>query len=382
MPPVHSGHPLEVMAIAPPSRSSSSCSAGCSSGSPASSASGWRATSPSGSRSSSASSSPSRCSGASSTACCCAGSSTPPTTLFATRDALLEPEYPAPTDPLGTGSAESLVDWEALGRAGREFVASGPTAEAIAAFTGRPAMRPLRVYVGLNSAETVEERAALALEEMIRVGAFDRSVLVVTVPTGTGWMDPAAMDTLEYLHGGDTAIVGVQYSYLTSWISLLVEPGFGTDTGRALFRAVYQHWTALPRDARPRLYLHGLSLGAYGSEQSARLHEMIEDPVQGAVWSGPPFSSPIWSSVTRNRNPGTPEWLPEFGDGSLVRFTNQANHLDIPGARWGIMRIVYLQYASDPITFFTPDALWRQARLDERRRSAPTSRPSCAGTRW
>ena len=50
--------------------------------------------------------------------------------LFATRDALLEPEYPAPTDPLGTGSAASLVDWEALGRAGREFVASGPTRRA------------------------------------------------------------------------------------------------------------------------------------------------------------------------------------------------------------------------------------------------------------
>ena len=190
--------------------------------------------------------------------------------LFATRDALLEPEYPAPTDPLGTGSAASLVDWEALGRAGREFVASGPTAEAIAAFTGRPAMRPLRVYVGLNSAETVEDRAALALDEMIRVGAFDRSVLVVAVPTGTGWMDPAAMDTLEYLHGGDTAIVGVQYSYLTSWISLLVEPGFGTDTGRALFRAVYRHWTALPRDARPRLYLHGLSRSAPTARSSRR----------------------------------------------------------------------------------------------------------------
>ena len=78
--------------------------------------------------------------------------------------------------------------------------------------------------------------------------------------------------------------------------------------------------------------MHGLSLGAYGSEQSARLHEMIEDPVQGALWSGPPFSSPIWSAVTRARNPGTPEWLPTYGDGSIVRFTNQQNHLDIPGA--------------------------------------------------
>jgi len=279
--------------------------------------------------------------------------------MFATRDALMQPEHPMPADPLGTGSAESLIDWEALGRAGREFVASGPSAGQIEAFTGRPAARPLRIYAGLNSADDVEARAQLVLDEMIRVGAFDRSVLVVVVPTGTGWMDPAAMDTLEYLHGGDTAIAAMQYSYLTSWISLLVEPGFSTEAGRALFRKVYEHWTALPRDARPRLYLHGLSLGAYGSQQSVRLHEVIADPIQGAVWSGPPFSSPIWSAATRARNPGTPEWLPEYGDGSILRFSNQENHLDT-GAPWGPVRIVFLQYASDPVTFFTPDALWRK----------------------
>ena len=63
------------------------------------------------------------------------------------------------------------------------------------------------------------------------------------------------MDTLEYLHDGDTAIVGMQYSYLTSWISLLVEPGYGSDAARAMFRAVYAYWTTLPKDHRPRLYL-------------------------------------------------------------------------------------------------------------------------------
>jgi uncharacterized membrane protein len=195
---------------------------------------------------------------------------------------------------------------------------------------------------------------------MIRVGAFDRSVLIVAVPTGTGWMDPAAMDTLEYLHGGDTAIVAMQYSYLTSWISLLVEPGYGSAAGRELFRKVYAHWTALPRDARPKLYLQGLSLGAYGSEQSFRLHEVLADPFQGAVWSGPPFPSPIWREATEERNPETPEWLPRTGDGSIVRFTNQENHLDIPRATWGPMRAVFLQYASDPITFFDPYALWHK----------------------
>ena len=140
-------------------------------------------------------------------------------------------------------------------------------------------MRPLRVYVGLNSAETVEDRAALALDEMIRVGAFDRSVLVVTVPTGTGWMDPAAMDTLEYLHGGDTAIVGVQYSYLTSWISLLVEPGFGTEHRPG---AVPRRLPALDRAAarRPAAALPARPSASAPTARSSRsrLHEVIGDP--------------------------------------------------------------------------------------------------------
>ena len=243
-------------------------------------------------------------------------------------------------------------------------------------------MRPLRVYVGLNSAEEVEERAALVLAEMIRVGAFERSVLVVVVPTGTGWMDPAAMDTLEYLHGGDTAIVGMQYSYLTSWISLLVEPGYSTEAGRALFRAVYEHWTELPRDARPRLYLHGLSLGAFGSQQSVRLHEMIGDPVQGAVWSGPPFSSPIWSAATRDRNPGTPAWLPRVRrrlDPALHQPGEPSRH---PRRDLGADADRLPAVRQRPDHLLHPRRALAQARLDEAADAAPTSRPSCAGTRW
>ena len=73
---------------------------------------------------------------------------------FRTLDALIEPRLPGAGRPdAGAGAPPSLVNWEELGRAGREFVVSGPTAEEIAAFTGRPAMRPIRVYVGLNSAD-------------------------------------------------------------------------------------------------------------------------------------------------------------------------------------------------------------------------------------
>lgn len=287
---------------------------------------------------------------------------------FRAFDALIEPEVPAPADPASTGSAASLVAWEDLGRAGREFVAGGPGEAGLRAFFGGEAERPVRVYAGLNVGNSTEERADLALRELIRVGGFERSAVVIAVPTGTGWMDPAAIDTLEYLLHGDVATVAMQYSYLTSWISLLAEPGYGTEAGRALFAAVYRHWHAMPRDARPRLYLYGLSLGAQSSQEALRLQEILGDPPQGVLWVGPPFSSRTWREATDEREPGSPPWRPRVGDGSFMRFTNRGEELDLGGAPWGPMRVVYLQYTSDPIVFFEPGAFWRKpAWLDDPR---------------
>ena len=42
----------------------------------------------------------------------------------------------------------------------------------IEAFTGRPALEPIRVYAGLRSAGSPEEQARLALADLIRMGAF------------------------------------------------------------------------------------------------------------------------------------------------------------------------------------------------------------------
>ena len=278
-------------------------------------------------------------------------------------DKLIEPETEQPIDPLKTGSSASLLAWYDLGRAGREFISSGPTREEISTFSGRSSLEPIRVYVGLRSAETPEARAKLALEELKRVGGFDRSVLIVVTPTGTGWVDPAALDSVEYLHDGAVASIALQYSYLGSWLYLLAGADYGADAARALFKEIYEYWTTLPKDRRPRLYLHGLSLGAKNSEQSTDLIEVLGDPFAGALWSGPPYSSRLWRSLTDRRNPGSPAWLPRFRDGSFVRFMNQ--HGEAPGpdstpnATWGPMRVVYLQYASDPVTFFDYRSLYR-----------------------
>ena len=44
----------------------------------------------------------------------------------------------------------------------------------IAAFTGRPALEPIRAYAGLDSADDAEDRAPLAVDDLERAGGFDR----------------------------------------------------------------------------------------------------------------------------------------------------------------------------------------------------------------
>jgi uncharacterized membrane protein len=239
-------------------------------------------------------------------------------------------------------------------------VAGAPTAAQLSDFFGTPAPAPIRVYVGLNSAGSPRELASLALRELQRVGGFDRSVLLLVTPTGTGWVDPASQTTVEYLLRGDVATVAAQYSYLSSPLALMTEGAYGAEVARALFEEVYGHWRTLPRDTRPRLYLHGLSLGALNSDLSFDFFDIIDDPFDGALWVGPPFRHETWRQVTLQRDAGSPFWLPRFGRGSVVRFMNQDEGLGRGLAPWGNFRIAFLQYGSDPITFFDPQAYWRE----------------------
>ena len=267
-------------------------------------------------------------------------------------DALIEPDYEKPINPMMTGSEASILSWEEMGRQGRRFLTEGPSAAGIQQFTDSTTMDPIRVYVGMHASEEFDERAEMALREMVRVGAFERSVLILITPTGTGWIDPGAIEPVEYLHKGDIASVAAQYSYLPSPLSLIAEEDYGAGMARALFRKVYGYWTELPADSRPKLYLHGLSLGALNSDHSFDLYDIIEDTFHGVLWVGPPFRKTTWRNITDNRNTGSPAWLPEFRDGSVVRFANQDGGFERGDANWGTFRIAYLQYASDPITFF------------------------------
>ncbi|WP_336421251.1 alpha/beta hydrolase [Roseovarius sp. D22-M7] len=273
-------------------------------------------------------------------------------------DAIIPPDLAPPATTHVSGGPGSLLDWEDLGRWGRNFVASGPTAAKIADFWNAPARQPIRIYTGLNAAETPDARAQLAFDELLRAGGFDRQVLVIAMPTGSGWLDPGGMDTLDYITRGDVATVAVQYSYLPSPVSVVVDPMRGVAEVQALFDKVYRHWSDMPQDARPRLYLHGLSLGAFLSQETVPLLDLYADPIHGALWTGSPYLSEFWRMVQARRHPDSPAWRPRFGNGSLIRTRNQQGGLDRFDAAWGPMRFVFLQYGSDPIVFFDWSLAW------------------------
>jgi len=272
---------------------------------------------------------------------------------------LFERAPPRPTDPGMTGGADSLIDWASMGKPGRDFITTGPTAEDIAAFSGRPALDPIRVYVGRANGDTPQERAELALAELIRQGAFQREVLIVASPTGTGWIDPGMQDPVEYMHDGDVATVVAQYSYLQSPLALILETSTGLEQATALQAVVHDHWKTLPEATRPRFYVTGLSLGAWSSMYATNMFRLLDDPIDGAYWAGPPFSSGFWNHVQKQRNPGTPWVQPEIGDGSLVRYASRTADSSEAAGDWGDMRIVFLQYSSDPVVFYDPRSLWR-----------------------
>lgn len=255
--------------------------------------------------------------------------------------------------PERSGSPASLVSWQSLGLQGRDFVGGGPGVAELTEFSGQEAERPVRVYAGLRSAPTTAARADLAVRDLRRAGGFDREVLVVATTTGTGYVDPAAAEAVEYMYNGDTATIGIQYSYLPSWISFLADQEKAKNAAHVLFDAVHEAWSALPEDERPLLLTTATSLGVFGSEAAFEGEQDLLDQTDGVVWTGPPSFSPLHQQFVTGRDEGSPAWRPVYDGGEHVRF------LAGPDDAWEDGRlqrseVVYLRHGSDPVTLWTP----------------------------
>ena len=185
-------------------------------------------------------------------------------------------------------------------------------------------------------------------------------MVAVATTTGTGWINEAEADALEYMYNGDTAIVSMQYSFLPSWISFLVDKENARQAGQALFEAVDELVREMPEAQRPKLVVFGESLGSFGGEAPFLSLNNIVARTDGGLFSGPTFNNTMWEELKRTRDPGSPQWLPIYDQGENVRFVARPDNLGRPDDPWSNPRIVYLQHASDPIAWWNPDLLFRE----------------------
>jgi uncharacterized membrane protein len=281
--------------------------------------------------------------------------------IFSLRDTDTPEGIEQPTSSARSGGDGSLVAWDTLGRQGRSFAGGGADVEELTELRGRPAIEPIRSYAGLASADDVEERVQLAVDDLERAGGFERAHLMVATTTGTGWLDPGALTSFEVLTAGDAATVTIQYSYLPSWLSYLVDQRRAREAGRALFDAVYERWIALPPGERPELYVFGESLGSFGSEAAFSGEHDLRNRTSGALFVGPPRFNPLHVEFTQGRDPGSPEVAPIHRQGRTVRFVSDPDAgIEPADEPWEGPRVLYLQHASDPIVWWGTDLLLRR----------------------
>ncbi len=283
---------------------------------------------------------------------------------FGSADTGTAPGVEEPVAPEYSGSPESIVEWETLGLEGRNFVAGAPTPAEIAAFSASgSATTPIRVYAGLDSAATLDQRAALVVLELDRTKAAERDAVVVVTTTGTGWVDPDAAEAVEFMYDGDTAIAAMQYSFLPSWIQFLVGTELAGEAGAAINAAVFEWWDSL-EEPRPKLLLFGESLGSLGLE-TALAGDSIDESLttlsrsNGVLMTGPTASNPIWQQLSAARDPSSPVWKPAYDNGSTVRVANQPHDPPSAGsAPWAEPRTLYFHHPSDPVGYWNLKTLW------------------------
>ncbi|NPC44464.1 alpha/beta-hydrolase family protein [Nocardioides sp. zg-1230] len=282
---------------------------------------------------------------------------------FALGDRDLDGAPAPPTSQVRSGGPDSVVVWEEAGREGRRFLTRGPTTEDLEDLAPGPVVEPVRVFVGRASAATVEERVDLAMSEMDRFGGFDRSALLVVIPTGTGWINEQLVQPLEYFYDGDIATVTVQYSHLPSPLAFISESAAAGDTAVALFEAVEDRLASAGGE-RPDLYIAGESLGSFGGSQVFDSLADSRERVDGAVWVGPPETMRLRREAERVRAPGSPQVRPVVDDGGTFVFANRV--ADVEGTT---PHSVFLQHGDDPIVWWDWDTLadepdWLEEPLD------------------
>jgi uncharacterized membrane protein len=209
---------------------------------------------------------------------------------------------------------------------------------------------PIRIYGGMKNAATRDELAQLIFDEALAKGAFDRSRVMLYLPSGTGHVNPMPVAASEYALLGDVASVGMQYGNKPS-IQSFHKVGDATDLFERVFSRFRDHIDSLPADRRPILGAYGESLGGWGMQDA-----FLDGGAEAVRASG----------LSPKLNVGTPRFS-KFRDlvlgpggqrldptGTVLEFNDvhQLRNLDA-STRDGIRGYMLTHY-NDPVSKFSP----------------------------
>lgn len=253
----------------------------------------------------------------------------------------------APTSQFVSAGPRSAVPLETIGREGRRFVNMALTVAEIESVMGGPAIAPIRVFVGLETKATTSERADMAMRELETLGAFERKHIVFMSPTGTGYLNYVATESLEFLTRGDVACVAMQYSLRPSPLSLF-RVGIGINQNNAFLHALKWRLAAIPAERRPRLHIFGESLGAqtaqdvFAEEGAEGLHRV---GIDRGLFLGTPAATKFrqkWLSDPAAMDP----------QGEMVEVDNYQEFLALPEDVRARARYFFLTHHNDSMPKF------------------------------
>ena len=273
----------------------------------------------------------------------------------------IEPAHAqAPDVPEVTGSPASGVPWASLSREGRRWLSMALTPAGIDAVMQRSgSVQPIRVYASLQGAADPQDRARRLLAEIDRTKALHRGVFALFSPTGSGYVNYAACESLEYLTGGDCASAAIQYSVLPSSLSL-TKVGTGVEQTRMVLDGINARLRDMAPADRPRFLLFGESLGSQVSQEIFRgtgIFGLESSGIDSAIWIGTPNATKWRQEIWGDRSITV---APEVGPGGAYLPRGLLDLHALPQSERAKVRYLLLQNGDDPIPKFGAPVMLRR----------------------
>jgi uncharacterized membrane protein len=268
--------------------------------------------------------------------------------LIARKNEEIEPAYSTPPDsPYVSAGTNSISPFDELGLQGRRFVTDVVTPSLIESTMGEKAVaHPIRAFVGVNSDPLYPSgRSEMMLDEMERLGAFERSHLLLFCPTGTGWVDQTMIEAMELYTRGDVATACIQYGRGPSFLEVQ-KVALGRTQFRGLLWGVKMRLAAMPEEKRPKVVIFGESLGSWSSSDVV-MFQGIEGfdhyGIDHALWFGL-VGLAKWSKTGMREGRGK-----LVSPGVVKAFDNFGEYEQLSKDEQKKLRAVIVDHDNDPI---------------------------------